>query len=35
MKKKLFKTFLLSTSILTFGSAIIPSSAVFANENIN
>src|SRR5699024_5700916 len=32
MKKKLFKTFLLSTSILTFGSAIIPSSAVFANE---
>ncbi|MBD9758537.1 hypothetical protein, partial [Enterococcus faecium] len=28
-------TFLLSTSILTFGSAIIPSSAVFANENIN
>ena len=35
MKKQLFKTFLLSTSILTFGSAIIPSSAVFANENIN
>ena len=32
MKKKLFKTFLLSTSILTFGSAIISSSAVFANE---
>ena len=33
MKKKLFKTFLLSTSILTFGSAITPSGAVFANEN--
>ncbi|MCC9087079.1 hypothetical protein LOS19_15280 [Enterococcus faecium] len=33
MKKQLFKTFLLSTSILTFGSAITPSGAVFANEN--
>lgn len=35
MKKYLFKTLLLSTSILTLGSAIIPNSAVFANENIN
>ncbi|EKK5254039.1 hypothetical protein PN658_002861 [Enterococcus faecalis] len=32
MKKQLFKTFLLSTSILTFGSAITPSGAVFASE---
>lgn len=32
MKKQLFKTLLLSTSILTLGSAIIPNSAVFATE---
>ncbi|HFC9437440.1 TPA: hypothetical protein ACF1UP_002587 [Enterococcus hirae] len=32
MKKYLFKTLLLSTSILTLGSAIIPNSAVFATE---
>ena len=32
MKKYLFKTLLLSTSILTLGSAITPSGAVFASE---
>ena len=35
MKKQLFKIFLLSTSILTFGSIVIPSKVTFANENIN
>lgn len=35
MKKQLFKTLLLSTSILTLGSVIIPNYVVFASENIN
>ncbi|MBK5028769.1 hypothetical protein [Enterococcus faecium] len=32
MKKQLFKTFLLFTSILTLGTTVVPSGAVFATE---
>lgn len=32
MKKNLFKTFLLSTPILTLGATVIPNGMVFANE---